>query len=113
MAAGGVVAGMAFVCAGLLEYKLQETYSPVPSNNGAEMILINTLPCDLQVQIWGEEPRSLPNGQMLTIADLQVENFTTVDLLVNSPETCGGELWKQSMQREVEVRAGEVCNKKL
>lgn len=49
MALGGIIAGMAFLSAGLLELVLETTYPELPDKNHASVNIINTLPCNLRV----------------------------------------------------------------
>lgn len=49
MAGGGLTAGMAFLCAGILELILQLNYPPLPGRHRAATNFINTLPCDIVI----------------------------------------------------------------
>lgn len=91
MAVGGVIAGLAFVCAGILEYGLQQSYPPLPPNHEGQIILINTLPCDLRIEA-EEKSISLPNSQTLTLTNIPVDHETVQNFEIISPNSCGSAL---------------------
>lgn len=89
MVAGGFIAGLAFVCSGVLEYELEQTYPMLPSKGEAFINFVNTLPCDLTLVNEQGVNQLLTAEDMVTIKKNPVTNFTIRSFRLSAPRQCG------------------------
>ncbi|KAK6627059.1 hypothetical protein RUM44_009536 [Polyplax serrata] len=88
MVAGGFIAGIAFVCSGVLEYALEHTYPMLPSKGEAFVNFVNSLPCDLTVVDSHGNYRVLISGDMTTIKRIPVQNRSEYNVVIAGPAFC-------------------------
>ncbi|KAL0280097.1 UNVERIFIED_CONTAM: hypothetical protein PYX00_001487 [Menopon gallinae] len=89
MVAGGFIAGLAFVCSGVLEYELEQTYPMLPSKGEAFINFVNTLPCNLTLINEQGVNQLLTEEDMVTIKKNPVNNCTIRDFQIIAPRQCG------------------------
>jgi solute carrier family 15 (oligopeptide transporter), member 1 len=72
---GGILAGVAFVCSGLVELQLEKTYPVIPSAGNAQLRVFNGMSCNYQVTT------NVPDHASFTIASMQAfqERFVKVE----------------------------------
>lgn len=103
MAIGGIIAGLAFLSAGILELVLERTYPEIPDANQAFFNFINTLPCDLYVYNPFNRLQRIPSGSLHTFKDLMVQNSTQYKLKIEASSKCGVQLVE--IEKEIVLRA--------
>nr|CAH7727469.1 unnamed protein product [Callosobruchus chinensis] len=89
MALGGIMAGLAFFSAGVLELALETTYPELPATHHASMNVMNTLPCSLTIQNPFHEVQTVRSGELHKFADIPAHNYTRYTLSVEAPLQCG------------------------
>lgn len=89
MALGGIVAGLAFFSAGILEMVLEKTYPELPSTNHASVNVINTLPCRLRVYNPFNGKQVIDSGDIFRFKDIACHNYSAYKLTVEAPLDCG------------------------
>jgi len=110
MGAGGLIAGTSYICAGLVELALQGSSPQQPSQNGVQIVVLNSLPCDVEIHPWEGPIRTLTNVKPLTLPmNNVVVGDTKVQFLVSTPVKCGlGVQGRQTIDVEVLVDPGQV-----
>lgn len=108
MAIGGIVAGLAFLSAGILELVLERTYPDVPDKNEAFFNFINTLPCDVTVRNPINTLKTIPSGALYKFEDRDVTNATQYKLEIEAPERCGVNLVDNNMKIVLKAVGGQV-----
>ncbi|EEB16571.1 Oligopeptide transporter, putative [Pediculus humanus corporis] len=88
MVAGGFIAGLAFICSGVLEYELEQTYPMLPSKGEAFINFVNSLPCDLMITDSKGNSRTLSMGDMTTIKKIPVFNKTEYNVVLSAMDNC-------------------------
>lgn len=105
----GVVAGTAFLSAGILELVLERTYPELPGKDQAFFNFINTLPCDVDVYNPFNDVQNLTSGALHKFRDVAVRNRTRYKLRVSSPVICGSaELTRNKVAVNLEAVDGQV-----
>ncbi|XP_072396363.1 solute carrier family 15 member 1-like isoform X1 [Diabrotica undecimpunctata] len=89
MAVGGIIAGIAFLCAGILELVLETTYPDLPREHEASVNVINTLPCTLKVMNPLNGVQMLGAGNIFRFKNMLSHNHTMYKLMVEAPLQCG------------------------
>lgn len=89
MVAGGFIAGLAFVCSGVLEYELEQTYPMLPSKGEAFVNFVNSLPCNLTMVDSRGNYQFLSMGDMTTIKKIPVQNISDYRVIISAPKVCG------------------------
>lgn len=103
MAIGGLIAGTAFLSAGILELILEDTYPELPENNRAAFNLINTLPCGLIVTSPFVKAQKLAAGEMYRFKDIVAYNDTEYEIIVQAPLNCGKDLILNGHQFKLKI----------
>ncbi|XP_074032360.1 peptide transporter family 1 isoform X3 [Leptinotarsa decemlineata] len=88
MAFGGIIAGTAFLSAGILELALETTYPELPRRHHASMNIMNTLPCDLKMSHSHSSLQTIDSGELVRIKNMMCNNFSTYRLAVVAPLQC-------------------------
>ncbi|CAH1102182.1 unnamed protein product [Psylliodes chrysocephalus] len=89
MALGGIIAGMAFLSAGLLELVLETTYPELPDKNHASVNIINTLPCNLRLYNPFNGVQIINASELFRFKNVVTHNYSTFSLRVEAPYYCG------------------------
>ncbi|KAJ8933228.1 hypothetical protein NQ318_010051 [Aromia moschata] len=89
MAIGGIVAGLAFFSAGILELVLETTYPELPDKNHASVNVINTLPCDLKVLNPFNGMQIINSSEIFRFKNILCHNYTKYTIAVEAPLSCG------------------------
>ncbi|XP_050514440.1 solute carrier family 15 member 1-like isoform X3 [Diabrotica virgifera virgifera] len=89
MAVGGIIAGIAFLSAGILELVLETTYPDLPRDHEASVNVINTLPCTLKVMNPLNGVQMLGAGNIFRFKNMLSHNYTMYKLTVEAPLQCG------------------------
>ncbi|KAF2882324.1 hypothetical protein ILUMI_23848 [Ignelater luminosus] len=89
MALGGLVAGFAFLSAGIVELALERTYPHLPGKHKASMDFINTLPCTLVITSPFNDNYELRQSEMHLFKDIAAHNTTEYPITVVAPLVCG------------------------
>ncbi|XP_019872597.1 solute carrier family 15 member 2-like [Aethina tumida] len=89
MAIGGIIAGLAFFSAGVLELILETTYAQIPDRHTAGINVINTLPCDIKLENPLHGRMLLRSSDLHRINGIEAYNYTTYALDVEAPLRCG------------------------
>lgn len=89
MAIGGIVAGVAFLAAGILELVLEKTYPELPQQYHASLNFINTLPCDLMIYSPFGRVRQLNSTEYFKYRNIPAHNYTQYDITIKAPSVCG------------------------
>ncbi|XP_056637753.1 peptide transporter family 1-like [Diorhabda sublineata] len=89
MAFGGLIAGVAFFSAGVLELVLETTYPRLPEKHQAAVNIINTLPCNLKVTNPFDDIQMVNAGHIIRFNNIVCYNHTSYKLYVEAPFFCG------------------------
>ncbi|XP_017780853.1 PREDICTED: solute carrier family 15 member 2-like [Nicrophorus vespilloides] len=89
MAVGGLIAGLAFICAGFLELILERNYPKMPGNNRASVNFVNTLPCDVDVKNPFNGFLHLNSTERYRFEDIPAHNNSQYNITVYVPTECG------------------------
>lgn len=89
MAIGGIIAGVAFLAAGILELVLEKTYPELPEKYHASLNFINTLPCDLTVYSPFSKAQQLNATEYFKFRNIAAHNYTQYDIKIKAPMVCG------------------------
>ncbi|CAH1140864.1 unnamed protein product [Phyllotreta striolata] len=89
MALGGIIAGLAFLTAGLLELVLETTYPDLPDRHQASVNVINTLPCNLKVYNPFNGVQRINASEIFRFKNVFTHNYSTYTLRVEAPYYCG------------------------
>ncbi|XP_042222595.1 solute carrier family 15 member 1-like isoform X2 [Homarus americanus] len=92
MFTGGVLAGIAFLVSGIVELKLEETYPIALENGETRLALINTLPCNIRLNMsWEEKEVNLTHLEQVVYKSINIhgQNATLNVTLDLEDETCG------------------------
>lgn len=90
MVTGGFVAGIAFICSGILEYELERTYPKLPSKHEAYVNFINALPCNVTVLDQSGNYGTFQPGEIATLKNIPVANNQTLHrVMIKAPVECG------------------------
>lgn len=95
MAFGGIAAGLAFFCAGILELVLETTYPELPAKNHASINILNTLPCDLKVINPFNGMQLVNQAQLYRFKNIKAHNYTRYKIAVQAPLQCGEIVFKR------------------
>lgn len=107
MAIGGIIAGLAFLSAGILELVLERTYPEIPDANQAFFNFINTLPCDVYVYNPFNRLQRIPSGSLHKFKDL-VQNSTQYKLKIEASAKCGVQLVERKNEIVLQAIGGQV-----
>nr|CAD7426492.1 unnamed protein product [Timema monikensis] len=88
MMLGGITAGLSFVAAGLLEIKLEETYPVLPRYGEAQLNIINTLPCDVDVVNPFNKLQNVSSSENYVFRAVSAKNYTSNEIFVFVPKNC-------------------------
>lgn len=88
MVAGGFIAGIAFICSGILEYELERTYPMLPSKGEAYVNFINALPCNVTVLDQSGKYGLFERGEIGTLKNIRVTNNSIHNVLISAPVEC-------------------------
>lgn len=111
MVAGGFIAGLAFVCSGVLEYELEKTYPMLPSKGEGFVNFVNSLPCNLTLVDPQGNIQILVSGDMTTIKDIPVQNLSNYDVIITGPSICNDLLLDVAKtDLSIPVKEREVLN---
>lgn len=100
MAIGGIMAGLAFLCAGVLELFLQQNYPKIPNKNYSFLYIINTLHCDLKIN----NTNIIHSGKMQQFIEKSSIYFnTTVEISSNQCK-----IKKNSLSMEINIVEEQV-----
>lgn len=108
MAIGGIVAGLAFFSAGILELVLEKTYPELPEKNQAFFNFINTLPCEVSVYNPFNHIQKLPPGASHKFRDMMVQNSTQYKLKMEAPSSCQVHLKQYKFEMNLKAVGGQV-----
>lgn len=89
MAVGGIIAGLAFFVAGILELALESTYPQFPDKHHSFLNIINTLPCHVRVQYLLNEDQNIQSGDILMLKSIACQNHSTYKLKMTTAFQCG------------------------
>ncbi|CAG9821729.1 unnamed protein product [Phaedon cochleariae] len=89
MALGGIIAGTAFLAAGVLELTLEKTYPDLPSKHRAAVNLINTLPCSLKISCPLYGVQVINASEIFRFKDMVCQNYSMYKMVVEAPAKCG------------------------
>lgn len=89
MAIGGLIAGLAFISAGMLELILEKNYPQVPGNKEATINFINTLPCDTTVQNPFNRMQIIHSTEIYSFRNIFASNYSKYKISVTFPKRCG------------------------
>ncbi|KAF5300977.1 hypothetical protein FQR65_LT09021 [Abscondita terminalis] len=89
MAIGGLVAGAAFLSAGILELVLETTYPELPDKNRASLNFINTLPCDVTIENPFTGIQTIYQSSMFKFKNVPAHNVTNYSIVIDAPSNCG------------------------
>ncbi|KAK5642905.1 hypothetical protein RI129_009072 [Pyrocoelia pectoralis] len=109
MAIGGVIAGSAFLSAGILELVLETTYPDLPYKNKASFNFINTLPCDVLISNPVNGIQTLCASMLYRLKNLPAHNNTKYSIMVEAPISCGNlELVNEKFNLEIVAVALQI-----
>ncbi|XP_031358665.1 solute carrier family 15 member 1-like [Photinus pyralis] len=109
MAVGGIIAGAAFLSAGILELVLETTYPDIPAKNRASFNFINTLPCDILINSPVNGMQALCASMLYHLKNLPARNNTTYNIMVEAPTSCGNlELENEKFNFELVAAALQI-----
>lgn len=108
MAIGGIIAGLAFLSAGILELVLEKTYPELPDTNQAFFNFINTLPCDIYVYNPFNKVQRIRSGHLHKFRDMMVQNSTKYSLELEAPAKCGVNLAQYKSKITLPATGGQV-----
>ncbi|KAG5894367.1 hypothetical protein JTB14_015644 [Gonioctena quinquepunctata] len=89
MAFGGLIAGTAFLSAGILELVLETTYPELPRKHEAAFNIVNTLPCDLTILNPINGLQIVNSSELFRFKNIPCHNYSTFTLAVQAPLDCG------------------------
>lgn len=90
MVTGGFIAGIAFICSGILEFELERTYPKLPTKHEAFVNFINALPCDVTVLDQSGNYGTFKTGEIATLNNIPVSNNHTLHrVMIKAPVECG------------------------
>lgn len=89
MVTGGLFAGLAFVCSGILERELEKSYPVNPFKNEAALNIVNTLPCRLTFKDPSGNERSVLEGDMVTLSNIPIRGISPTYSMSVSALGCG------------------------
>ncbi|XP_018571370.1 solute carrier family 15 member 1 [Anoplophora glabripennis] len=95
MAFGGIVAGLAFFSAGILELVLETTYPELPDKNHASINVVNTLPCDLTVINPFNGVQTINSSEIFRFKNMVCHNYTRYTIFIEAPLFCGSLRFKR------------------
>lgn len=88
MAIGGLIAGTAFLSAGILELILERTYPELPDNNEASLNFINTLPCHVSIYNPFNTRQIVQPYDMVRFNDVYASNHSSYYVRFEVPKEC-------------------------
>ncbi|XP_018320902.1 solute carrier family 15 member 1-like isoform X3 [Agrilus planipennis] len=88
MAIGGLIAGMAFSSAGIVELALAKSNPALPGKNQSALNVINTLPCDLIVEGPFDLIKILTSGKMLSLKNLPAHIEKIYNVTLGTTSNC-------------------------
>lgn len=88
MAIGGLLAGTAFLSAGILELMLERNYVEMPYKNRASLNFINTLPCHVYIYNPFNGRIILQPYDMTRVDDVYASNYTSHYVQFEVPKEC-------------------------
>ncbi|CAG9558631.1 unnamed protein product [Danaus chrysippus] len=92
MFAGGILAAMAFVCAGILQISIERSTLQVPGHQQTGIIIMNTLDCPVDIAVSGEGMARVDiHGTALMTPLLS----RTYGIVVSCPRDCAGRIMKK------------------
>lgn len=100
MAIGGLIAGLAFLSAGVLELILERSYPELPDKNEASLNLINTLPCDLVLYNPFNVRQEMNSSELMRFKDIYAENFSDYKIRIDAPKECDDFILERSHLEE-------------
>lgn len=110
MAIGGIVAGVAFLAAGILELVLEKTYPETPEQHRASLNFINTLPCDLDIYSPFSRVQKLNSTEYFKFRNIKAHNYTKYDITIQAPLMCGNiVLARNEFKLQVQAIEHQVC----
>lgn len=90
MAVGGLIAGFAFLSAGILELILQLNYPPLPGRHNAATNFINTLPCDIVIHSPFAPVLRLNSSARFVFGDIVAHGSTMYNVTITTDDkVCG------------------------
>ncbi|KAI4472077.1 oligopeptide transporter-related [Holotrichia oblita] len=90
MAVGGLIAGFAFLSAGILELILQLNYPPLPGRHKAATNFINTLPCDIVIHSPFAPVLTLNSSGRFVFGDIVAHGSTIYNVTITTDSNvCG------------------------
>lgn len=89
MAVGGLIAGVAFLFAGVLELELEKNYPKLPGNYQASVNIINTTPCRIDIINPFRRRVALNASEMYTFQNIPAIKETEYNITVIAPSICG------------------------
>ncbi|GJQ78758.1 hypothetical protein Trydic_g2792 [Trypoxylus dichotomus] len=107
MAVGGIIAGLAFLSAGILELILQLNYPPLPGRHKAATNFINTLPCDVVVYSPFAPVLSLNSSGRHVFGDIVAHGSTIYNVTIDAESTTCGDIQLTKQVYELSVLAVE------
>lgn len=96
MAIGGLIAGMAFLSAGILELILEKNYPYVPAKEEATINFINTLPCSLELYNPFNAIQIINSTELFSYRNIFSLNYTKYKVNIHVPDHCGQYHFRQS-----------------
>lgn len=87
MTLGGMIAGLAFFAAGILEINLERTYTQFPNVNYSLLNIINTLPCDVKINLNSCNSKIISGG-IFTLQNIDCTRFAIYTLDMTASMQC-------------------------
>lgn len=106
MAIGGLIAGTAFLSAGILELILERGYPELPDKNQASINFINTLPCEVVIYNPFNNIQRMEPYEMIRFRDVYAENCSTYPVKIEVPRDCDDLIFRKKFL-ETDINAIE------
>ncbi|CAH0716480.1 unnamed protein product, partial [Brenthis ino] len=95
MFAGGILAAMAFVCAGILQISIERSTLQVPGPEQTGLVVLNTLACSVDVSVGSASMRIESRGTSL----MTPLTYRPYNIIATCPRDCAGRVMKQHTVR--------------
>lgn len=96
MCIGGLLAGLAFISAGILELILEMNYPEFPGKHEATINIVNTLPCEVTIYNPFNTKDKLDSGKLFRYRNIYAVNASEYNVSLEYPQTCGNFQFKQT-----------------
>ncbi|CAH2103765.1 unnamed protein product [Euphydryas editha] len=92
MFAGGILAAMAFICAGILQISIERSTLQAPGHEETGLVALNTLACPVDLSVSGVGSTRVDAHGTSLMSPLP---HCTYDIIASSPRDCFGRIMKQ------------------